>query len=259
MIGSTDIRIDNPDQAICTEEEIEYILGMVPRIFPSLNVTSDQIIFQFSGVRPLPAAKGSTGQISRDHSIEVQEKSSQSPWPILNLVGGKWTSYRAFSEQVTDEVIKRLKKSRQASTANIPIGGGKDFPTTGDQQENWTNNIVTRTGIPQKRIQQLFNRYGTRAEEIALHLAGGNDTSLTHNSEYSREEIAYLVENEMITHLDDFLIRRSKLAWTNQISLDLIVELAGIIGEKLEWTDEVQQGEIDRTLLILRDTHAVKI
>ncbi len=99
MIGSTDIRIDNPDQAICTEEEIEYILGMVPRIFPSLNVTSDQIIFQFSGVRPLPAAKGSTGQISRAHSIEVQEKSSQSSWPILNLVGGKWTSYRAFSDK----------------------------------------------------------------------------------------------------------------------------------------------------------------
>jgi glycerol-3-phosphate dehydrogenase len=146
-------------------------------------------------------------------------------------VGGKWTSYRAFSEQVTDEVIKRLKRSRQASTANMPIGGGKDFPTTDDQQENWTNNIGTRTGIPQKRIQQLFNRYGTRAEEIALHLSGGNDISLTHNSEYSRDEIAYLVENEMITHLDDFLIRRSKLAWTNQLSLDLIVELLGLSGK----------------------------
>jgi glycerol-3-phosphate dehydrogenase len=232
---------------------------MVPQIFPSLSVTSDQIIFQFSGVRPLPPAKGSTGQISRDHSIEFQEKTSQSPWPILNLVGGKWTSYRAFSEQVTDEVIKRLKRSRQASTQNMPIGGGKDFPTTDDQQENWTNNVVARTEIPQKRIQQLFNRYGTRAEEIALHLSEGTETSLTHNSGYSREEIAYLVENEMITHLDDFLIRRSKLAWTNQISLDSIVELAGIIGEKLEWTDEVQQGEIDRTLLILRERHAVKI
>jgi len=259
MIGSTDIRIDSPDNAVCTEEEIEYILGMVPQIFPSLNVTSDQIIFQFSGVRPLPAAKGSTGQISRDHSIEIQEKSSHSPWPILNLVGGKWTSYRAFSEQVTDEVIKLLKRSRQASTTNIQIGGGKDFPTTDDQQENWIKNLVTRTGIPQNRIQQLFNRYGTRAEEIALHISEGIDTSLTHNTEYSRVEISYLVENEMITHLDDFLIRRSKLAWTNQISLDSIVELAGIIGEKLEWTDEVQKGEIDRTLLILRERHAVKI
>ena len=258
MIGSTDIRIDNPDQAVCTEEEIEYILGMVPQIFPSLNVTSDQIVFQFSGVRPLPAAKGSTGQISRDHSIEVQEKSSQSPWPILNLVGGKWTSYRAFSEQVTNEVIKRLKRSRQASTANMPIGGGRDFPS-GEQQEKWIDNIVTRTGIPQKRMQQLFNRYGTRAEEIAIHLSETTDASLTQSSGYSREEIAYLVEEEMITHLDDFLIRRSKLAWTNQISLDSIVELAGIIGEKLEWTDEVQQNEIDRTLLILRERHAVKI
>ena len=258
MIGSTDIRIGNPDQAVCTEEEIEYILGMVPQIFPSLNVTSDQIVFQFSGVRPLPAAKGSTGQISRDHSIEILEKSSQSPWPILNLVGGKWTSYRKLSEQVTDDILKRLIRSRQASTANMPIGGGRNYPS-GEQQEIWIDNIVTRTGIPQKRMVQLFNRYGTQAEEIAIHLSETTDTSLSHSSGFSREEIAYLVEEEMVTHLDDFLIRRSKLAWTNRISLDSIVELAGVIGEILDWTDEVQQGEIDRTLLILRDRHAVKI
>ncbi len=135
MIGSTDLRIDDPDQAVCTDNEIDYILDMVPQIFPNLKVTREQIIFQFSGVRPLPVAKGSTGQISRDHSIEVIEKNEQTPWPVLNLVGGKWTSYRAFSEQVTDQVLSRLNQTRSASTARLKIGGGTSYPAN-DEDKN---------------------------------------------------------------------------------------------------------------------------
>ncbi len=259
MIGSTDIRIDDPDQAVCSEEEIDYILDMVPQIFPSLKVTREQIVFQFSGVRPLPVAKGSTGQISRDHSIEVLEKSPQAPWPILNLVGGKWTSYRAFSELVTDQVLDRLNQARQASTSRLPIGGGKDYPADADKQQTWLKNIAKKSGVHLGRIEQLFARYGTRATEIAEFLAKNPDSSLKHLPGYSQGEITYLVEQEMVTHLDDFLIRRSKLAWINQVSIDSITELAGIIGEILDWTVEVQQGEIERALRILRERHAVKI
>jgi glycerol-3-phosphate dehydrogenase len=257
MIGTTDIRIDNPDQAVCTETEIEYILGMVPQIFPSLKVTREQIVFQFSGVRPLPVAKGSTGQISRDHSIEVLEKSPQTPWPILNLVGGKWTSYRALSEQVTDQVLDRLNQARQASTSKLPIGGGKDYPADADKQQTWLKNIAKKSGVPLGRIEQLFARYGTRTTEIADFLAKNPDSSLKHLPGYSQGEITYLVEQEMVTHLDDFLIRRSKLAWINQVSIDSITELAGIIGEELNWDDTKKQQEINRTCEILEKRHGV--
>jgi len=257
MIGTTDIRIDNPDQAVCTETEIEYILGMVPQIFPSLKVTREQIVFQFSGVRPLPVAKGSTGQISRDHSIEVLEKSPQTPWPILNLVGGKWTSYRALSEQVTDQVLDRLNQARQASTSRLPIGGGKDYPADADKQQTWLKNIAKKSGVPLGRIEQLFARYGTRTTEIADFLAKNPDSSLKHLPGYSQGEITYLVEQEMVTHLDDFLIRRSKLAWINQVSIDSITELAGIIGEELNWSDTQKDQEINRACDILGKRHGV--
>ncbi len=259
MIGTTDIRIDDPDHAVCTEEEIEYILGMVPQIFPSLKVSREQIVFQFSGVRPLPIAKGNTGQISREHSIEVLEKSPQAAWPILNLVGGKWTSYRALSEQVTDQVLNRLNQTRQASTSRMPIGGGKDYPADSENRQKWIENIAQKSEFPLERIEQLFARYGTRTAEIADFLSKNIASSLKDLTGYSRGEITYLVEHEMVTHLDDFLIRRSKLAWINQVSIDSITELAGIIGEILDWTEEVQQVEIDRAVRILRERHAVKI
>jgi len=259
MIGTTDIRIDDPNQASCTEDEIEYILGMVPHIFPSLEVSREHIVFQFSGVRPLPPAKGTTGQISRDHSIEVVEKSDQVPWPILNLVGGKWTSYRAFSEQVTNQVLRRLNQSRQESTARLPIGGGREYPTSKDTQKQWIRNQAEKSGISQDRMEELFTRYGTRAEQVAGSLSKITDYPLTHLPEYSKGEIGFLVENEMITHLDDFLLRRSKLGWVNQASYEIITELAGIIGELLGWDGKVQKEEVNRTLRILREQHAVKV
>lgn len=259
MIGTTDLRIDEPDLALCTEEEIEYILGMVPQIFPKIKVTQDQVVFQFSGVRPLPVAKGSTGQISRDHSIEIIEKQAGVPWPILSLVGGKWTSYRAFSEQVTDQILDRLNKTRLKTTVRLPIGGSANFPENGEEKNNWIISRAEKYKLSPERIQQLFKRYGTRAEKLLSSISAGKQTPLRHLADYSREEISFLCNEEMIAHLDDFILRRTKLAWTGQLTIDSISELADVISDVLDWDKAAQQEEIDRTLDILREVHAVKI
>jgi glycerol-3-phosphate dehydrogenase len=258
LIGSTDLRINDPDTAQCTEEEIDYILGMVPHIFPSIKISRDQIVFQFTGVRPLPTARGITGQISRDHSIEIIEKSPQLPWPILNLVGGKWTSYRAFSEQVTDQVLSRMGLSRKARTSQLAIGGGKDYPGEVKEKEGWISALSDKFSLPHDRILELFHRYGTQAEELAAYLAERDDQTLIHVPGFSMGEVLYLTEKEMITHLDDFFLRRTKLAWTNQVSIDSIHEVGNVIGQALGWEKAVQQEEITRCIQILRDQHGIK-
>ncbi len=257
MIGSTDLRIDDPDLAVCTDEEVDYILAMVPQIFPYINVNRDQIIFQFSGVRPLPVAEGSTGQISRNHSIDILE--GNNPWPVLNLVGGKWTSYRAFSEQVTDQVLQRFNQTRKASTARLEIGGGKAYPQDEASRQEWIQNTARETGIKQDRVQQLFERYGTQAKEIASSFAGTAESPLEHLAGFSKQEVIYLVKNEMVTHLDDFLLRRTKTAWVGQVYVESITELTGVIGEVLGWSEKDQQLEISRCLETLRQQHGMKI
>jgi len=125
MIGTSDIPIDDPESVRCTEEEVDYFIEMVGRVFPDITVTREQIVFRFSGVRPL-AYTGSaktTGQITRDHHIREDKLGKI---PVYSLVGGKWTSFRAFSEQVTDKALAFLGQTRKADTRNLPIGAGAD-------------------------------------------------------------------------------------------------------------------------------------
>jgi glycerol-3-phosphate dehydrogenase len=124
MIGTSDLPIDDPDSARCTEEEVDYFIEMVGRVFPSIKVSREQIVFRFSGVRPLAYTQAKlAGQITRDHHIQEDQLGKI---PVLSLVGGKWTSFRAFSEQVTDRALAFLGRTRKSDTKSLAIGAGKD-------------------------------------------------------------------------------------------------------------------------------------
>jgi glycerol-3-phosphate dehydrogenase len=124
MIGTSDLQIEDPDSARCTEEEVDYFIEMVARVFPGIKVSRAQIVFRFSGVRPLAYTKAkNAGQITRDHHIQEDKLGNI---PVYSLVGGKWTSFRAFSEQVTDRTLAFLGLPRKADTKSLPIGAGKD-------------------------------------------------------------------------------------------------------------------------------------
>ena len=124
MIGTSDLPIEDPDSARCTEEEVDYFIEMVGRVFPGIKVSREQIVFRFSGVRPLAYTKAkNAGQITRDHHIQEDKLGNI---PVYSLVGGKWTSFRAFSEQVTDRALAFLGLPRKADTKSLPIGAGKD-------------------------------------------------------------------------------------------------------------------------------------
>ena len=259
LIGTTDIRVEDPDQIEVTDEEIDYILGMVPHVFPGMNVSREDIVFTFTGVRPLPQAEGATGQVSRDHSIKEIPPGPEAPWPILSLVGGKWTSYRAFSEQVTDRTLALLGEERRASTASLPIGGGQDYPLDEDGKQHLVKKLAGSYGLSEERARTLFERYGTRADAVAAALQQPGDQPLAHLPSYSREEVAFLVREEMVTRLDDFLLRRSLAAWTGRTTRPLLEELAGLIGEALGWPEDRRRVEINRAVELFRRDHGVAL
>ncbi|HEX7619701.1 MAG TPA: glycerol-3-phosphate dehydrogenase/oxidase [Anaerolineales bacterium] len=124
MIGTSDLPIEDPDSARCTDEEVDYFIEMVGRVFPGIKVSRDQIVFRFSGARPLAYTKAkNAGQITRDHHIQEDKRGNI---PVYSLVGGKWTSFRAFSEQATDRTLAFLSLPRKFDTKSLPIGAGKD-------------------------------------------------------------------------------------------------------------------------------------
>ena len=261
LVGTSDIPVENPDEAHCTDEEIDYFLDLTRRVFPDLNLTREHIVFQYSGVRPLPhSAAKSTSLISRDHSIEVLSGDwTNLRFPVYSLVGGKWTSFRAFAEQVTDKALAHLELARQKDTRSMPIGGGRAYPPDATEIKRQIESLSAWTGVTRERLKILFERYGTRAESIATYMNGGTDFLIRTLPDYSRREIIFLIQHEKILHLDDFLLRRSMLAMLGRVTREMVEELAGVVGNELGWNEEQKTAEAARTLSILADKHGVRL
>lgn len=260
MVGTSDLPIDNPEDARCTEDEIRYFFDMVPIVFPGINLDPGQIVYQFSGVRPLPFMDASTtGQISRDHRIEVVQPGNQLDFPVYNLIGGKWTSFRAFSHEATDLTLETLRLTRNVETTALAIGGGVGYPQNESARMEWINAEVQRTGVKPATLEKLFDRYGTRAGQIAEYTARQPDTRLPSLTGFSRREIEFITLNEKIVHLDDFFLRRSMLAKLGQLSLENIGEVAAIVGDILDWSEDRKDQEIKRFLVMLETYHGIYV
>jgi glycerol-3-phosphate dehydrogenase len=261
LIGTSDIPIEHPEEARCTDEEIDYFLTLTRRIFPGLSLTRENIVFQFSGVRPLPHSGAKTvSQISRDHSIEVLSGDwTNLRFPVYSLVGGKWTTFRAFSEQVTDKALAFLGLARQKDTRSLQIGGGRGYPIEPDEMQRQIESLSAWTGVSRERLKTLFERYGTRAESIATYMNGGTDFIINTLPDFTLREIIFLVQHEKICHLDDFVLRRSMLAMLGRVTREMIEELARILGNAIGWNAEQKEAEVARTLSILEDRHGVRL
>jgi glycerol-3-phosphate dehydrogenase len=258
LIGSTDIRVDRPEEAITTEEDIEYILDSARQVFPKINLKRSDIVFHFCGVRPLPNEQNSsTGQISRDHHCRVIEPDGAVDFPVYALVGGKWTTFRAFAEQVTDRVLAQLGRERAASSQHLAIGGGRDFPRTEDEAAAWVARVQAQTDLPAERIITLLGRYGSRAAAVAAFICQGEDVPLRHHQQYSHREIEFLICQERVCRLDDLILRRTTIALQGELTAPLLQELAEIAAPLLDWSASQTQAEISRTRQILMVNHGV--
>lgn len=228
LAGTTDIRIQDPNEAVCDDDEIEYILQSIRIVFPTIQISKEQIVSTFCGVRPLPSSDaGSTGQISRDHHCKITPpESPKRPWSIYSLIGGKWTSFRAFSEQVADQIFAELQITRSASSAELKIGAArvssseeKSIPSceAGNQDESQP---ITDA--------ELFERWANaaRIEEIATR--------------------------EAVVHLDDFWLRRTPLALFARLDQSTFDRISRSLANHLGWDEHRWNDEILRT----RDTFA---
>ena len=259
MIGTSDIRVEDPNGIVITEEEIDYFLEMLKRVFPNIYVDRSHIVFTFSGVRPLQYSKnGATGQISRNHKVQVLEPDDEISFPILSLVGGKWTSFRAFSEVATNKILGRLGQKRVAKTENLKIGGGRNYPKTITERNEFFSSWQKNFNCSAERAEILFERHGTYAKEIIESIDHSKDYPLREYPDYSRGEFKYLIQQEDVIHLDDLIFRRTILAKLGRITKPGLKEIAEITGNILNWNNGEKEEEIKRAKLILQNKHLME-
>lgn len=260
LVGTTDIDANMNEDSVCTDAEIDYFFDLIGHVFPDIEVGAESIVYTFSGVRPLPRHdETAPGFVSRDYRIERADRQiAGASVPVLSLVGGKWTTFRALSEHLANDVLAILGTERKISTAKLPIGGGANFPANQNAIENWIGAHVSPT-IDAARAAVLLTRYGTRAEKVIEFLANGDDQAFESTRELSTREIEFMVQNEQIGHLVDVFIRRTSLAFRGLITAELLAETAAALAAPLGWTAQRVTEEIAHAQDVLDHFHRVKV
>jgi glycerol-3-phosphate dehydrogenase len=266
IVGSTDIPADDPDGVVCDADETRYLIESVKQVFPDIQIAPEQIVFTYCGVRPLPSPAlsrsnaATTGQISRDHSFPLLPGSERTAFPIYSLVGGKWTTFRAFAEQVTDVLLHDLGTARRASTDTLPVGGGRDYPLHESERAVWLDGVMRDYEVSRARLEVLLDRYGTRSVDYLAFAADADpDAPLVNQPNYTRLELEWLATDEYLCHLDDLILRRTTIGVLGETTLPLLGEIARLIAPILCWSEADIAAEVERTAALLASKHGVRL
>lgn len=253
LVGTTDIDADPREVPVCTEEEIDYFFDLIHHVFPSIPVSRDQIVFTFSGIRPLPRHEDTApGFVSRDYRVEVDRDGDV---PLVSLVGGKWTTFRALGESLSDVVLGLIGRGRRVSTVGRAIGGGQGFPRTARARHSWIEQNLSGAG---DRAERLLTRYGTHAADVWQFIQEGDDAPLA-DGDLSTRELMWMIEREHAVRLQDVILRRTSLAFTGEVTGEVLVELADAMAPLLGWDDGRRIAELEDTRSLLNDRHGLDV
>lgn len=210
-VGTTDTDFDgSPSAAVATPEDVDYLLASANAVFPHAALTTDDVLSTWAGVRPLlaPAEEGrSAGATSREHEIWRDRGG------LLNVAGGKLTTYRVMAREVADEAARVLAEEHavraapDAGTDVLPLPGA---PGDMDALSARVREACARLGLSETTAEHLAAAYGTDAEAILADVAGDLSLGapLVPGLPYVRAEVRHAVAREMATTLDDVLTRR---------------------------------------------------
>ncbi|MDN8550027.1 glycerol-3-phosphate dehydrogenase/oxidase [Microbacterium sp. NM3R9] len=254
MVGTTDIDADPAQATVCTDDEIDYFFDLIAQVFPDLPVDRSQIVYTFSGIRPLPRHDDlAPGFVSRDYRIERGDLGGV---PVLSLVGGKWTTFRALAEHLSTDVLNLLKRPRRVDTTDLAIGGGAGYPRSDAERSAW---LDAHRGAHSRAVaDQMLERYGTYAAEVLAALPVAQQ-SLPHAPGYSVEEIAFLAEREEVVSLLDLLLRRTHIAFVGGVTTETLTEVAEAAAPALGWDRDAVETQVHDAATTLLTRHRIDV
>ena len=209
LIGTTDVDHEDPSiEPKCSEEEQSYLLQAASEYFED-PLTKDDVVWTFSGVRPLYDDQASSAtEATRDYVLKVDDVNGQAP--ILNVFGGKITTYRRLAESAL-EALEQYHPSiaKRQWTAEKALPGGEfllsDIP-------DLKKRLATRYPfLSAKTRDRMFRTYGLDSFEILGSATCKADLGNAFGAGLYEAEVIWQISNEWACTVEDVIWRRTKL------------------------------------------------
>ena len=233
MLGTTDIRWEkDPGEARCDIGELEYLLSEVNALIPQAKLTIKDVLYTYSGVRPLPyEPEKNESAVTRTH-ILFDHKSNGADG-LVTVVGGKLTTFRQLSEDAVTDLNKRFKRKNSKSlTRNRKLPGAQFYDF------NVLVLDLINQGASEITAQRLAQIYGSRALEIwkIVELDKSSSEMIEASIGLTRAEVEYVLDQEFPKTLADLMARRLVLAFESGHGLNVVQRIAEIAAGKLGWS-----------------------
>ncbi len=256
VLGTTDTYFDgDPDEVHADSDDVEYLCKSANILFPRANLSADDVIATWAGLRPLIHEEAdSASDVSREHQIYVNDDG------VILIAGGKLTTYRLMAKDTVKAAIRWMKDAKndhfadrklvRPRTKKRPLPGGQGFtdPST-DAVQKLGEELAAKAGISEELCVHWAFTYGSRAQ--ALRDLVAEDASLGERIQddlvHTWAEIEYAIREERVQTVDDVLSRRVPLLLIGaDQGLDVAEAVADRMARAFDWDAERRAQEIER-------------
>lgn len=207
LIGTTDA--DHSDPSVkpeCTEAERDYLIKFANQYF-ACKLSAEDVVWTYSGVRPLyDDGANNASAATRDYTLRVDKSAGA---PILNIFGGKITTYRRLAEEALGRIREQLPNDQGDWTAGVPLPGG-DFQV-GELEEMVLRLMRHFVFLTPAHARRLVRAYGTEAFDMLANVGSVRDMGMDFGATLTEREVKWLIDKEFARTAEDVVWRRSKL------------------------------------------------
>jgi glycerol-3-phosphate dehydrogenase len=187
--------------------DVDYLVRSANAYFPGAHLKPDDVVSAWAGIRPLASARAANPTlVSREHSIVADSAG------IINVTGGKLTTYRSMAGEIVDLVQEALGLEKKAAPTDIVELPGAGRP---------------------KEIARLQGEDPTLSKPLVEGLP------------YTGAHLVHGVVKEMAQTLSDLLIRRMHLAFeARDHGKSVAPQAAAIVAPLLGWDDQTKRERV---------------
>jgi glycerol-3-phosphate dehydrogenase len=241
LLGTTDIRWEeDPGTARCDIGELEYLIDEVNALVPEANLSYDDVLYTYSGVRPLPyEPEKAESSVTRTHILFDHKTSGLEG--LVTVVGGKLTTFRQLSEDAVTDIAKRLGRKIGKSQSRNRLLPGAHF----DSMETLISQLKSEGASP-AIAHRLATMYGSRSRHIWAVSRGFTPARRDIDTQLglTRAEVEFVISQEFPKSLTDIMARRLILAFEDGHGRSLVSQIADIAAEYFDWSKEQIAEEI---------------